>query len=83
MARTSKKQTTIAVAKLSAPDLPPNTCPYIDFVIETIENDFEAENDCDKMRKALIVETLEYIRTANDTLRISSKYWYDEFKKVA
>lgn len=83
MARTSTKSNRIIKSKVNAPKIPPNTCPYIDFVISCIEDDFDAKDDCDTKRKAALVEALEYIRSANETLRFSSKYWYDEYKKVA
>jgi hypothetical protein len=77
MARVSEKSKRIEKTKLLAPDLPPDTCPYIELVLNFVEN----ETVCDDQRKKLIIDTLEYIRSANDSLRKSSKFWYDEFKK--
>ena len=84
MARVSEKTKRIIRTKAGAPDIPPITCPYIDFVLNYIENEeFSRDSKCDKQRKQLIIDTLEYIREANDTLRKSSKFWYDEYKKIA
>lgn len=84
MARVSEKTKRIAKTKVGAPDIPPNTCPYIDFVLNYIENEeFVGKSKADNQRKTLIIDTLEYIREANDSLRKSSKFWYDEYKKVA
>jgi len=84
MARISEKTKRIIKTKASAPDIPPITCPYIDFVLNYVENEeFSGDSKCDKQRKQLIIDTLEYIREANDTLRKSSQFWYDEYKKIA
>ena len=84
MARISEKTKRIIKTKAGAPDIPPITCPYIDFVLNYIENEeFSGNSKGDNQRKQLIIDTLEYIREANDTLRKSSKFWYDEYKKIA
>jgi hypothetical protein len=69
-------------AKERAPGIPPNTCPYIDSIIEILD-DFElTQYGVDSRRKEIIVTTLEYVRESNSTLRESSKFWHDEFVKV-
>lgn len=84
MARVSEKTKRILRTKAGAPDIPPNTCPYIDLVLNYIENEgFSSKSKCDEQRKTLMVDTLEYIREANDSLRKASKFWYDEYKKIA
>jgi hypothetical protein len=83
MPRVSAKDKRIEDLKSKAPKLPPNTCPYINFVIEIIEDHFQYDDKVDELRKTTVIETLEYIRKANETLRDSSKYWYDQYKKVA
>lgn len=83
MARVTEKSKRVQKIKAGAPDIPPNTCPYIDFVLNFVENEQFGTSKIDEQRKALIVDTLEYIREANDSLRRSSKYWYDEYKKIA
>lgn len=69
--------------KKDAPELPTNTCPYIDFIKDTIE---EIKNDSDsqltKEKLELINNTLEYIRICNENLRQSSHYWFIKFKNL-
>ena len=76
-------KTRLQSAKERAPSIPPNTCPYIDSIIEILD-DFELnkKTDVDFRRKDIILSTLEYVREANSTLRDSSKFWHDEFTKV-
>jgi len=83
MARISEKTKRIIKTKAIAPDIPPITCPYIDLVLNYIEGEFSSKSKCDEQRKTLIVDTLEYIRQSNDSLRKSSQFWYDEYKKIA
>lgn len=84
MARSTEKLNRIELVKKRAPKVPPNTCPYINFVIEVLEEQMKYSDDkCDELRKSTLIETLEYIRRANETLRASSKYWYEEYKKIA
>lgn len=67
------------------PFVPPNTCPYIDRVIELV-NDMEELNnnnneDWNNTLATLIKAHLEYIRSANEKLRESGRYWHEECKK--
>ena len=65
----------------SAPEIPTNTCPYIDFIQEIIK---EVIDECDssfiEQKLELAISTLEYVRESNDALRQSSKYWYNKIK---
>ena len=81
--KATAKDNRIQACKDKAPKVPPNTCPYINFVQEIIEDHFKYDDSVDEHRKTTLLETLEYIRKANETLRDSSKYWYDQYKKVA
>jgi hypothetical protein len=75
-------KTRLQSAKERAPSIPPNTCPYIDSIIEILD-DFELnKTDVDFRRRDIILSTLEYVREANSALRDSSKFWHDEFVKV-
>jgi len=76
-------KTRLQSAKERAPSVPPNTCPYIDSIIEILD-DFELTQPVvDSRRKEIIVATLEYVReSSNCSLRDSSKFWHDEFVKV-
>ena len=65
----------------NAPEIPTNTCPYIDFIQEIIK---EVIDECDssfiEQKLELAISTLEYVRESNDALRQSSKYWYNKVK---
>ena len=75
--------------KLSAPGVPPITCPYVDEAIRMVK---ELEDAYDNLRATAIAEplyekrsqlltdTLEYVRAANETLRDNSLYWYKQYK---
>lgn len=68
--------------KQSAPEIPTNTCPYIDFIEEIIK---EVIDECDssfiEQKLELAISALEYVRESNDALRQSSKYWYNKIKQ--
>ena len=69
--------------------IPPLTCPHIDRVLELTESivnliqDDDISEDVMQGYKNIINAEMEFIRTANDELRIASKHWYDEYKKRA
>jgi FtsZ-binding cell division protein ZapB len=59
-----------------APELPTDTCPYINF-IQQILDEIKDENESFFIEKKLelIHDHLEYLREANESLRRSSHYW--------
>ena len=71
--------------KKDSPGIPPDTCPYLDRLIEVVEdlsvlahaNKTEVANEL----TTLVKNEIEYIRKANEILRESSKYWYDYHKE--
>lgn len=67
--------------KQEAPEIPTNTCPYIDFIQDIIK---EVMEECDssfaEQKLELAISTLEYVRESNDALRQSSNYWYNKIK---
>ena len=70
--------------KDKSPGIPPDTCPYLDHILEVVE-DLSTLVQNNKTEIAvqlheLIKHEIEYIRSVNDTLRTSSKYWYDHHK---
>tara|TARA_B100000953_G_scaffold285558_1_gene266256 strand:+ start:124 stop:375 length:252 start_codon:yes stop_codon:yes gene_type:complete len=79
------KRTKIVKAKESAPDVPGDTCPTIDYVQEMIGQLVDrADGDLWCNTQLEMVNTaLEYVRSSNQELRDSSKYWYNQYKKVA
>ena len=89
--RRTKKVKKIQTLKAGAPGVPPNTCPYIDVTI-TMVNDIgeaferlrtkgEANPVVDKIQQQA-VDTLEYIRSVNETLRDNSLFWYEQYKEL-
>ena len=67
--------------KAEAPEIPTNTCPYIDFIVD-INKEISDEIDSELVREKLELSNsvLEYIRTSNESLRRSSHYWFTKFK---
>jgi hypothetical protein len=76
MARTRKP--------LEKPVIPADTCPYIDMVIDLTEK-MASETDygwrCEQ--ETLVKALMEYVRESNQKLRISSKFWYEQYQKVS
>lgn len=73
------------------PPIPTNTCPYIDHAIHVaielsdIVDELAPSNNLLKAYSKSLLETLkgtlEHVRTSNDLLRQSGKYWYKKAKK--
>ena len=69
--------------KNSAPEIPTNTCPYIDFIKEIIQEvKDETDSQLIKEKLELANNSLEYIRISNESLRQSSHYWFIKFKNI-
>ena len=85
MARTKQKKVDLVNAKKHAPNVPGNTCPTIDYVQEMLDQLVERNkgDTWSLTQREVINQALEYVRSANHELRNSSKYWYDQCKKVA
>jgi len=67
--------------KQAAPEIPTNTCPYIDFIQEIIKEVIdECESTLTEQKLELAISALEYVRESNDALRQNSKYWYNKIK---
>lgn len=75
------RKKTLEQYKKEAPEIPTNTCPYIDFVQEIIK---EVSDETDSYliteKLNLADAMLEYVRSSNDSLRKSSFYWFSKFK---
>ena len=66
--------------KKESPEIPNITCPYIDFANDILQEIKDESNSLFIEEKTeLINNLLEYLRTSNDALRLSSKYWHDKF----
>ena len=83
MPQVSAKQTRINNAKKSAPKVPGDTCPSIDYVQTTLSQISDRTSD-EWVDKQIDVANgvLEYVRESNEELRLSSHYWYEKFKSV-
>jgi hypothetical protein len=75
------KGTPFEEAKAAAPEIPDDTCPYIDFIQETVGKLERKDSAISQKQILMLSEALEYLRTCNDSLRKSSKYWYDCYKR--
>lgn len=75
------RRKTLEQYKKEAPDIPTNTCPYIDFIQE-INNELKDEIDSPLITEKvdLANSMLEYVRKSNESLRESSFYWFSKFK---
>ena len=84
MPQVSSKQTRINNAKKSAPKVPGDTCPSINYVQDLLEQ-VSARTSDEWADKQIEVANgvLEYIREANEELRLSSHYWYEKYKAAA
>jgi len=77
------RKKTLSDYKNGAPELPTNTCPYIDFIKDILE-EIKDETDSQLMKEKLELanNTLEYIRVSNEQLRQNSHYWFIKFKNL-
>lgn len=74
------RKSDIEKIKGNAPELPYNTCPYIDFVQEIIKEAIDqTESVLVEKKLELADSVLEYVRESNDSLRQNSMYWYQKF----
>lgn len=66
--------------KDESPQIPGNTCPYIDFLKDVlIEIKDESPDEFIEKKVELCDSLLEYIRDSNDSLRRNGNYWYHKF----
>ena len=80
MPKVSAKRVKIDAAKLSAPKVPGNTCPSIDYVQDIIDQIADRGDDWSVKQANVIRDVMEYVRESNDELRQSSYYWYTKYK---
>lgn len=77
------RKKTLSDYKNGAPELPTNTCPYIDFIKDIIEEvKDETDSQLIKEKLELANNTLEYIRISNEQLRQNGFYWFNKFKNL-
>lgn len=66
----------------NAPEVPTNTCPYIDFIQDIIKEIVDETDSVMIEKKAELADSaLEYIRESNELLRSGSAYWYQKFSQ--
>ena len=82
MPKVSAKREKIDAAKASAPNVPGDTCPSINYVQEIVDQIANRGDDWSAKQAGYINDLLEYVREANFELRKSSKYWYEKYKEV-
>ena len=80
-----QKKVDLTSAKQNAQSVPGDTCPTINYVQEMIDQLIDRNKDdiWSLTQRDAINNALEYVRSSNQELRNSSKYWYDQCKKVA
>ena len=90
-----KRQKTLEATRLQSkadsPGVPPNTCPYIDNLInmvtdlqqayERLREKGEYQPMTDRLSQHAR-DTLEYVRSCNETLRDNSAFWYNRYKDL-
>ena len=64
--------------KKKAPKIPDFTCPDIDHIISYVED----KDLLNRTQLAYFKRRMEKLRDANDKLRESGIYWYEEIKKI-
>ena len=64
--------------KRLAPKIPDFTCPDIDFVINKIDSLHNKGKAPSKINVTVLTKKLERLRSQNEALRDSGKYWYDK-----
>ena len=75
------RKKTLEQYKKEAPEIPTNTCPYIDFIQEILKEVSDESSSTLVEEKINLAESLlEYVRSSNDSLRKSSFYWFSKFK---
>jgi hypothetical protein len=75
------RKKTLEQYKKEAPEIPTNTCPYIDFIQEILkEVSDESTSTLIEEKINLADSMLEYVRSSNESLRQSSFYWFSKFK---
>ena len=90
MKREQREQTRLQ-HKADSPGVPANTCPYIDVTITMV---MDLQMAYDRLREKgeynpMVTDiaqhaqdTLEYVRSCNETLRDNSAYWYGKYKDL-
>jgi len=76
--RKKRKKPNLKTLKKKAPKIPDFTCPDIDHIITYVED----KDLLNRSQLAYFKRRMEKLRDANDKLRESGIYWYEEIKKI-
>ena len=64
------------------PNVPPESCPHIDRVLELVTGlSIEEDKGISERYIDIIEQELEMVRSINIQLRYASKFWYDKYKR--
>ena len=63
-----------------APRVPDITCPQIDKVLDIIDKAQEKSRPLTQAKHRQVERIMEQLRSANDALRESGRYWHDACK---
>ena len=75
-----KRTTYWSRIRKKAPKVPDITCPDIDKVLDIIDKAQEKSRPLTQAKHRQVERIMEQLRSANDTLRESGKYWHDACK---
>jgi len=81
LATRPKKSTTYwSKIRKKAPKVPDITCPQIDKVLDIIDKAQEKSKPLTQAKHKQVERIMEQLRSANDALRESGRYWHDACK---
>ena len=75
-----KRTTYWSRIRKKAPRVPDITCPQIDKVLDIIDKAQEKSRPLTKAKHKQVERIMEQLRSANDALRESGRYWHDACK---
>ena len=75
-----KRTTYWSRIRKKAPKVPDITCPQIDKVLDIIDKAQEKSRPLTQAKHRQVERIMEQLRSANDALRESGRYWHDACK---
>ena len=75
-----KRTTYWSRIRKKAPRVPDITCPQIDKVLDIIDKAQEKSRPLTQAKHRQVERIMEQLRSANDALRESGRYWHDACK---
>jgi 4-hydroxy-3-methylbut-2-enyl diphosphate reductase IspH len=75
-----KRTTYWSRIRKKAPRVPDITCPQIDKVLDIIDKAQEQSRPLTRAKHRQVERIMEQLRSANDALRESGRYWHDACK---